>query len=136
MSNTHLQIYIKTLLSHQLDTAKDQNSAQTDCASVWFRDGPAGFRTRTVRLRLVHLVVSSGGTRGQRRTRSPLDVNKSHPLPPLPLLCHLQEHRRSTTVHSQKPSAQNLRKHLRSGSNGRTRRDQSVAEGALFSNTF
>lgn len=42
----------------------------------------------------VDLVVSSSGTRGYCSTHSRLDVNKSHPLPPLPLLCHLQHQRR------------------------------------------
>lgn len=35
-------------------------------------------------------MVSSSGARGQCSGHSRLDVNKSHPLPPLPLLCHLQ----------------------------------------------
>lgn len=95
---THvLKSTLKLLTQRRPELIRAGRTASQSGSSGW--PGPPGQSGRILdsggSLRFVDLVVSSGGAGGQRSTRSRLDVNKSHPLPPLPLLRHLREHRRS-----------------------------------------
>lgn len=53
-----------------------------------------------VSLCFVDLMVSSCGAGRHRAARSALDVDKAHPLPPLPLLRHLHTHTHTQSLNA------------------------------------